>query len=150
MKSLSLLSTLALPLAAMLSPVEAFAQGPNTNNSPAQGMQAKNKNYYIQINNGNNMISQTVNLPSYQQQAGGLVSLFGSNKTNEGPCADCDNVKKTIKLSHASSGGGSYKKSFSMKKWSRTFSGKMHMKMKKTFVRKHKVRSSYSLCFNWN
>lgn len=144
MKKVLLLTILTLPLSLL-------AQGPNTNVNPAvQGVQSNKINYYIEINNDDNIISQQANPPPPKQQGGGLGNLFGSNTGNEAPCTDCDKVKKAIKLSRSSSAGGNSKKAFSMKRWSKTFSGKVHMKMKKTFARKHRVRSNYSLCFNWS
>lgn len=143
MKPLLLLIALALPFAI-------FAQGPNTNvNPPVQGIQTKNKlanDDEMQVET--NVATQQAATPA--KQGGSLGALFGANTETGEPCTDCDEVKKAIKSAHGSSGGMQHKKPFRMKKWSRTFSGKMHMKMKKSFASKHKVRSNYALCFNWH
>ena len=152
-----------------LSGVEAFAQGPNTNINPPP--QAQNVNYYNQIDNNNSlgnafneinndknpiqtniMIQQQANPPAQEQQGSAIGNIFSSNENvpQEKPCKDCDEVKQAIKASHASSGGSHHRKSFGMKKWSRVFSGKMHMKMKKVLAKKYKVKTSYALCFNWH
>lgn len=141
---------LILPLLTL--PFTLFAQGPNTNaNPPIQGIQAKN----ILINDDanpaeTNIASQQAAAPATVKQGEGLAALFGSNKENETPCADCDKVKKALMAAHASSGSARHGRSAGIKRWSKTFSGRMHMKMKKTFARKHKVKSNYALCFNWH
>lgn len=151
MKNLLIISALSFPLGI-------FAQG-NGNANPQVQMQ--NVNYYNLINNDENINDkliqtniyvQQANPPAQEQQGSSLGNIFGSNEDvqQEKPCTDCDEVKKAIKLSYASSGGSYHRKSFSMKKWSRTFSGKMNMKMKKMFAKKYKVKTSYSLCFNWH
>ena len=141
---------LILPLLTL--PFTLFAQGPNTNaNPPIQGIQAKNIIVNDDINPiETNIASQQAAAPATAKQSEGLAALFGSNKENETPCADCDKVKKALMAAHASSGGGRHRNSHSMKRNFRTFSGKMHMKMKKTFARRHKVKSNYALCFNWH
>lgn len=120
----------------------------------AQNMQQQAVNYYDQINDNNNIIQMNnpgnYNPPAQVQQQTTQGSFFGSENNNEKPCNDCDEIKQAIKASHASSGGSYHRKSFSMKKWSRTFSGKMHMKMKRAFAKKYKVKTSYSFCFNWH
>jgi hypothetical protein len=97
-----------------------------------------------------NIVNQQANPPVARQQSGGLGSIFGSNNPNDAPCTDCDKVKNAVKAAHASSGGGQQKKAFSMKRWSKKFSGRMHMKMKKSFSRRHKVKMNYAICFNWH
>ncbi|MBI4930923.1 MAG: hypothetical protein HY841_09190 [Bacteroidetes bacterium] len=159
-----------LLLTALALPIGIFAQGPNTNINPPP--QIQNVNYINLIDENNNSlgnasgkinddinpiqtniaIQQQANPPAQvQQQSSG--SIFGSEDNNQSKttgCNDCDAVKQAIKASHASSGGNYHKKSFGMKRWSRTFSGKMNMKMKKMFTKKYKAKTSYALCFNWH
>ncbi len=151
-----------LLLSAPTLPIGMFAQGPNTNNNPPLQVQIQNINYYDQINDNNinndinpiqtnlgNNFQQQANPPAQEEEQQSSGSFFGSNTNNNKPCDDCDEVKQAIKISHASSGGSHHRKSFSMKKWSRTFSGKMNLKMKKMFAKKYKTKTSFAACFNW-
>ena len=69
---------------------------------------------------------------------------------NEKPCKDCDMVKQAIKAANTSSGGNHYKRSFGFKKWSKAFSGKMNLKLKKMFAHRKKLKTNYETCFNWH
>lgn len=139
-----------LLLTALTFPIGIFAQGPNTNtNPPAQvQVQGRNTNNYIQINYDDNVVDQQANPP--QQQSGGRGPIFSSNNSGSTPCTDCDNVKKAIKLSHASSGSGSHKKTPGLKKGMKKFSGRMNIKMKKAFARRYKAKPNHAICFNWH
>ena len=166
MKKFFLLTTITLPLGI-------FAQGANTNINPPthaqEEQQAQNINYYNKIDENNNSLGNAsnginndinliqTNIGNYQQQANppaqqqsSLGNIFGlnDNDNTQGKvkCKDCEEVKQAIKASHAPSSGSYHKKS---KDWKKIFSGRMHMKMKKIFARKHKVKTSYSVCFNW-
>ncbi|TAL62484.1 MAG: hypothetical protein EPN85_02640 [Bacteroidetes bacterium] len=123
--------------------------------SQQQASNPESINYYDQtsLNNDNpqilNFSQQPINPPAQAHQGRGLEeNLFVSNENKPEPCTDCDKVKKAIKASHYSASGNS-RKPFSYKRWVRTTGGKMHMQMKKMFARSHKVKTSYSLCFNW-
>ena len=158
----------SLTFVVMLSVVEAFAQGPNTNIQINPQAQSQNINYYDQINDNNNSLGNTSNIinddinpiqtnlgnqqanPPAEQQGISFGNIFGSGEQQNKPCTDCDEVKQAIKASHASSGSSYHRKPFSMKKWSRTFSGKMNLKMKKMFAKKYKAKTSYAICFNWH
>jgi len=162
MKNFLIITTLTLPIGI-------FAQGPNTHiqiNPPAQ---AQNINYYDQIDNNNSLgnasnvinndinpiqtniaIQQQVNIPAQSVPQSGWNPFGSVENNNDKPCTDCDEVKQAIKASHASSGSSYHKKSFSMKKKLRIFSGRMNMKMKKIFAKKYKAKTSYAICFNWH
>lgn len=141
-------------------------------NSNPSAQQAQNINYYNQVDDNNNSFGNASSIndgenpvqtnisnqqktnPAAEQQGISLGNFFGSDGNDDAqqnkPCTDCDEVKQAIKASHVSSGEGYHKKSFSMRRWSKTFSGKVNMKMKKTFARKYKAKTSYALCFNWH
>jgi len=152
MKNLLIIVALALPIGI-------FAQGPNTNINPPPQIQMQNVNYMnqIDINNDNNINiiqtnlgNQQANPPAEVQQQATQGSFFGSENNNEKPCTDCDEVKTAIKASHYFSSGVHHSKSVNMKQWSKKVSGKMHMKMRKTFSRSRKVKTNYAICFNWH
>ena len=150
-----------LIITALTLPIGIFAQGPNTNNNPPAQVQTQNINFFL-INNDDNIndnkaiqtnpgnFQQQVKIPAQGVPQSGWNPFGSVENNNDKPCNDCDEVKQAINASHASSGGSYNRKSFSMKKWSKTFSGKMKMKMKKTFAKKYKVKTTYSLCFNWH
>jgi len=165
MKKFFLLSAIALPIGL-------FAQGPN-NNPPQQVQQIQTINYINQtiennnpdesfankINNDKNPLqinilnSQQANPPAQVQQQQSSGSFFGSdenetNKVKTTGCKDCDAVKKALAASHASS-GGHHGKSFNLQQWSKTISGKIYMKTRKTFARHKKIKTSYEICFHW-
>jgi len=167
----NLLTVTSLTFIATLSGVEGFAQGPNTNINPPP--QIQNVNYINLIDENNNSlgnasnkinddvnliqtniaIQQQANPPVQVQQQQSSGSIFGSEENNQSKttgCKDCDAVKQALKASHISSGTGYQKKSLGIKQWSRTFSGRMYMKMKKTFAHHRKIRTSYEVCFNWH
>ena len=164
MKKLFLLSAITLPLGI-------FAQVNNINPPPQSQMQ--NVNYYDQLDNNNSLgnasginndinpiqtnignFQQQANPPAQVQQKKESGSIFGSeeNDNSQGKvkCKDCEEVKKAIASAHASSGVSHHRKSFSVRQWSNRFSGRMNMKMKKMFAHKHKVKTSYAMCFNWH
>lgn len=150
MKYLLILTTLALPISLL-------AQGSNSNINPQAQVQMQNINYYnnqIDINDDNiiqtNSAPQQANPIEQAKESTTQGSFFGSNNNDNKPCKDCDEVKQAIKVSHASDGGGHHKRSFDAVQWSRTLEGKMHMKMRKTFTRPYKPKTSYALCFNWH
>jgi hypothetical protein len=135
-----------------------FAQGPNANiqANPLEQIQMQNINDDEQAIN---FINVQTNFSNQQQanppqQAQGPVtrgSFFGSENNNEKPCTDCDEVKRVVAASRSSSsGGGHTKRSFSANGWSKTIEGKVHMKMRRTFARQYKPKTSYALCFNWH
>lgn len=124
------------------------AQGPNTNTNPPVQAQGRNTANYIQINYDDNVVDQQASPP--QQQSRGRGPIFGSENSGSTPCTDCDNVKKAIKLSHATSGSGSHKKTSGFKKGMKKFSGRMNIKMKKVFARKYKAKPNYAICFIWH
>lgn len=142
---------------ALLLPAGLYAQGPNTGANP----QVQATNNVLDVNFFDNVSNADVNAEennfSIEQQAqqapdnrgNGLGSLFGTNKDNA-PCTDCDQVKQAVKTARVSSGSSGQKKSFSMKRWSKKVSGRAHLKMKKIFSGRHKVKTSYALCFNWH
>lgn len=135
------------------------AKGQNTTiNLPAQTPQMQNVNYYDQVDINNdinpvqtNIGNQQANPPAQVQQQQSSGSFFGAEKNKQEKttgCKDCDAVKKAIKESHASS-VHSYGGSFSIKKWGNKFSARMHMKIKKMFAHRKKIKTSYDICFNW-
>jgi hypothetical protein len=144
MKSLLIIIALTLPLGV-------FAQGNIVN---AQ-MQAQNVNYYDNINDDNNPIqtniaNQQANPPAQEQSSGNSFGSEENNQTKTTGCKDCDAVKKALAAAHASSGARHHQRSFGMKRWAKTFAGRMDMKMKKVFAHRKKIRTSYEFCFNWH
>lgn len=156
-----------LIITALTHPFGIFAQGPNTNINPPP--QSQNVNYINLIDENNNSLGNTsyiinddinpiqtnlgnqqANPPAEVQQQATQGSFFGSENNNEKPCNDCDEVKTAIKASHYFSSGVHHSKSVNMKQWSKKVSGKMHMKMRKTFSRSRKVKTNYAICFNWH
>ncbi|MBI4945531.1 MAG: hypothetical protein HY840_03915 [Bacteroidetes bacterium] len=107
----------------LVLPLSIFAQGPNAN----------------------------INPPSQEQQQSSESFLgSNSNKTDKETteCKDCEAVKKALKESRVSF-EHHHRKSFSIKKWTTKFLGRMNMK-KKMFVHRKKIRTNYEICFNWN
>lgn len=162
-----------LTITALTLPIGMFAQGPNTNiqNNPPSQVQMQNINYYNQIDDNNNSLGnasiinddenpiqtnlgndfhQQGNPPAQEQQQFSLGNIFGSNANDNKPCTDCDEVKKAIKISHASSGGSHHRKSFSVKKWGKKISYNTNLKMKKIFAKKYKAKTTFASCFNWS
>ena len=144
--NLLFISTLALPLGL-------FAQG---NANPQAQMQ--NVNFYVQGNtvnsfNDNNQIQtnlseQQENPPVQQQKSSGNFFGSGDNSSDPAYCKDCEAVKAALKAAHSTS-GVRHARHRGIKTWGNKFSDRMNLKMKKVFGHKYKVKTTYSVCFNW-
>ena len=155
-----------LLLLTLILPLGLFAQGTNTIINPPAQVQMQNINFSNEINTDNNINDDNqatqVNVedqqanPPAQAQHSALGNLFGSNSEDNDPqakttgCKDCDAVKNALRSARSSSGASHRGRSMGIKRWSKTFSGKLNMKMRKAFTRTHKVKTSYAICFNWH
>jgi hypothetical protein len=113
----------------------------------SQGSGKVNENPPVQIQQFQNI--SNVNFDNVQENNQGTQQFFSQNqgKQEEKPCTDCDVVKEK-RREHFSSGSGSYSgggKSYKAKKKWKRFCHQMAMKTS----RSKKVKTNYSVCFNW-